>query len=40
MTERKFDLAARRHAARRTAAILAVVAVAMFVGFIVHVVWR
>ena len=40
MTEPKFDLAARRQAARRTATIMAIIAVAMFVGFILHVVWR
>ena len=38
MTQPKFDPAARRAAVRRTALILAAVAVAMFVGFILHVV--
>ncbi len=37
---RKFDPAERRAAARRTALILAAVAVAMFVGFILHVIWH
>ena len=40
MPHPKFDPAERRTAVRRTALILAAVAIAMFVGFIVHVVWR
>jgi len=36
----KFDPAVRRAAVRRTALILAAVAVAMFVGFILHAVWH
>ncbi len=40
MTFTTSDLAARRAAARRTALILGAVAVAMFVGFILHVVLR
>ncbi len=40
MTHPKFDPAGRRAAVRRTALILAAVAIAMFVGFILHVTIR
>jgi hypothetical protein len=40
MTHPKFDPAARRASVRRTVWILAIVALAVFVGFIVHVVIR
>jgi hypothetical protein len=40
MTHPKFDPAERRAAVRRTALILAGIAVAMFVGFILNVVLR
>ena len=40
MTHPKFDPADRRAAVRRTALILAGIAVAMFVGFILNVVLR
>ena len=40
MTQPKFDPAERRAAVRRTALIMGAVALAMFVGFIVHAVLR
>lgn len=36
VTHPKFDPAERRAAVRRTALILAAIAIAMFVGFILH----
>lgn len=40
MTHPKFDPAERRAAVRRTALIMGAVAIAVFVGFILHVVLR